>query len=99
MAMSPFGFRKESEDMESEMVKMESRGKLGNDEKVKFVGPSKNVRWREKACVSRDICKLHKNHYFPHFLILYHFTLSTKQALYLALKYVNCLLLIGLDSF
>ena len=42
--------------MESERVKMESRGKLGNDEKVKFVGPSKNVRWREKACVSRDIC-------------------------------------------
>ena len=27
--------------MESERVKMESRGKLGNDEKVKFVGPEK----------------------------------------------------------
>ena len=47
--------------IECKGVKMESRGKLGNDEKVKFVGPSKNVRWREKACGSRDICKLHKN--------------------------------------
>ena len=32
---------------------MESRGKLGNDEKVKFVGPRKNVRWREKICGPR----------------------------------------------
>ena len=31
----------ESGEMESEMVKMESRG---NDEKVKFVGPEKSVR-------------------------------------------------------
>ena len=31
-------------------VKMESRGKLGNDEKVKFVGPMKRVRWKEKTC-------------------------------------------------
>ena len=41
--------------MEMEMgvgVKMESRGKLGNDETVKFVGPRKNVRWREKTCGS-----------------------------------------------
>ena len=27
--------------------KMESRG---NDERVKFVGPTINVRWREKIC-------------------------------------------------
>ena len=33
---------------------MESRG---NDEKVKFVGPTKSVRWREKTCGPRDICK------------------------------------------
>ena len=32
-----FGGRKESEELESESVKMESRGKLSNDEKVKFV--------------------------------------------------------------
>ena len=37
---------------------MESIGKLGNDEKVKFVGPMKSVRWREKTCGSQDICKL-----------------------------------------
>ena len=37
----PFGCRKESEEMESERVKMESRDKLGNDGKVKFVGPRK----------------------------------------------------------
>ena len=48
----PFGCKKESEEIESKRVKMESRGKLGNDEKVKFVGPSKNVRWIEKACGS-----------------------------------------------
>ena len=63
----PFGCMKESEEMESEMVKMESGGKLGNDEKIKFVGPRKSVRWREKTCGSRDICKLHKN---LNFLIL-----------------------------
>ena len=67
--------------MESESVNMESRGKLGNDERVKFVEPRKNVRWREKTCGSRDICKLHKNHYFPNFLILCHFPLATKQAI------------------
>ena len=33
--------RKESKEMESERVKMESRRKLGNDGKVKFVGPEK----------------------------------------------------------
>ena len=32
---------------------MESRGKLDNDEKVKFVGPSKIVRLREKTCGPR----------------------------------------------
>ena len=41
---------------------MESRGndekvKLGNNEKVKFVGPMKSMRWREKTCGARDICK------------------------------------------
>ena len=36
--------------MESERVKMESRGKLSNDGEVKFVGPRKSVRWREKTC-------------------------------------------------
>ena len=36
--------------MESERVKMESKGKLGNDGKVKFVEPRKSVRWREKTC-------------------------------------------------
>ena len=45
---SPFGCRKESEEMESERVKMESRVKLSNDGKVKFVGPMNSVRWREK---------------------------------------------------
>ena len=30
--------RRESEELESERVKMESRGKLSNDEKVKFIG-------------------------------------------------------------
>ena len=63
------------------MVKMESRVKLGNDEKIKFVRPMKNVRWVEKACGSGEIYKLQKNLYFPHFLILYHFPLATKQAL------------------
>ena len=70
----PFGCRRESGEIESERVNMESRGKLSNDEKVNFVGPRKNVRWREKVCGSRDICKLHKNHYFLNFLILCHFT-------------------------
>ena len=41
---------------------MESRGKLDNDEKVKFVGPRKSVRLREKACGTRDIWKLPKNY-------------------------------------
>ena len=31
----------ESEELESERVKMESRGKLSNDEKIMFVGPIK----------------------------------------------------------
>ena len=35
---------------------MESRRKLGNDEKVKFVDPVKIVIMREKA-QARDICK------------------------------------------
>ena len=39
--------------MKSERVKMESRGKLGNDGKVKFVGPRKSVRLREKTCGPR----------------------------------------------
>ena len=38
--------------IEGNGIKMESRGKLGNDEKVKFVGPKKSVRWREKICGS-----------------------------------------------
>ena len=41
-------------------VKIESRGKLGNDEKVKFVGTMKTVRWGEKTCGSQDICKCSK---------------------------------------
>ena len=41
---SLFGCRKESGEMESERVKMKNRGKLGNNEKVKLMGPSKNVR-------------------------------------------------------
>ena len=77
----PFGYEKVSGEMESERVKIESRVKLGDDEKVKFVEPRKNVRWREKTCGSRDICKLQKTHYFPYFLILYHFTMTTKQAI------------------
>ena len=44
MTNGPFGCRKESEEMESERVKMESGGKLGNDGKIKFVGPRKSVR-------------------------------------------------------
>ena len=36
-----FGCRKESGKMESERVKMESIDKLGNNDKVKFVGPEK----------------------------------------------------------
>ena len=51
---------KESEKMESERVKMKSRGKLSNDGKVKFVEPRKSVRWREEVCGPQDICKLHK---------------------------------------
>ena len=38
-------------------VKMESRGKLGNDGKVKFVRPRKIVKWREKAYGLPDISK------------------------------------------
>ena len=37
-----------SEEMESERVKMESRGKLGNDDKVKFVGPKKKCEIERK---------------------------------------------------
>ena len=34
------------------------RWKVGdNDERVKFVGPRISVRWREKTCGPRDICK------------------------------------------
>ena len=44
--------------IESMGVKMESRGKLGNDKMLKFVGPRKSVRWREKVCGPRDILKL-----------------------------------------
>ena len=65
-----FGCMKESGEMRSERVKMKSRDKLSNDEKIKFVGSKKNVRWREKTCGYPDICKLHKNSYFPLFLIL-----------------------------
>ena len=36
---------------------MKNMGKLGNDKKVKFVGPKKSVRWREKACGPRLIWK------------------------------------------
>ena len=36
--------------MDSERGKMESREKLSNDDKIKFVGPKKSVRWREKTC-------------------------------------------------
>ena len=50
--------RRESGELESERVKMESRG---NDEKVKFVGPIKSVRQREKVCEPRNILKLLKN--------------------------------------
>ena len=39
-----FRCRKESEEMESERVEMENRGKLSNDEKVKFVGPMRSMR-------------------------------------------------------
>ena len=35
--------------IECKGVNMESRGKLDNDEKVKFVSPMKSVRWKEKA--------------------------------------------------
>ena len=44
-------------------VKMKSRSKLGNDRKVKFVGPKKSVRLREKACGPLDIWKLPKNYH------------------------------------
>ena len=40
--------------MESVRVKMESRGKLGNNEKVKFVGTRKSARWKEKTCEPRN---------------------------------------------
>ena len=43
---------------ECERVKIESRGKLSNDEKVKFVGSKKSVRLREKTCGPRHIWKL-----------------------------------------
>ena len=50
-------------------VKMESRGKLDNDdEKVKFVEAKKNVRWREKTCGLCDTYKLpKKSSTFPYF--------------------------------
>ena len=38
---NPFGCRKENGEMESDRVKMESRRKLNNDRKVKFVGSEK----------------------------------------------------------
>ena len=43
---------------ESKGVKMESRGKLGNDEKIKFAGPRKSVKLIEKVCGFHDIWKL-----------------------------------------
>ena len=43
--------------IEDKGVKMESRGKLGNDEKVNFVGPRK-MSLKEKTCGPRNICKL-----------------------------------------
>ena len=39
--------RRESGELESERVKMENKD---NDGKVKFVGPIKSVRQREKVC-------------------------------------------------
>ena len=45
-------------EIEYKGVKMESRGKLGNDDNLKFVGPRKSVRWREKTCGPRDKYKL-----------------------------------------
>ena len=42
---------------------MESRDKLGNDEKVKFVGPMKSVRWREKLVSPRIYINYHST--FP----------------------------------
>ena len=40
-------------ELSDERGQMESIGKLGNDKKVKFVGPRKSVRWREKTCGPR----------------------------------------------
>ena len=82
-AKGPFGCRKKSEEIESEKVNMESRGKLRNDGKVKFAGPRKSVRLREKTCEPQDICKLHKNLNFSYFLILidHLFPKTIKQAL------------------
>ena len=39
-------------------VKMESRGKLDNNRKVKFVGPKKSVKLKEKTCLPPYIWKL-----------------------------------------
>ena len=46
-------------EIECKKVKMESRSKLGNDRKVKFVRLMKSVRLREKTCRTQDIWKLY----------------------------------------
>ena len=51
-------------------VKMKSRGTLVNDEKVKFSGARKSVRWKKKAGGPCDIWKLLKNYHFLLFPIL-----------------------------
>ena len=52
--VSLFGCRKVCQRIRNGKGKMES---LGNDERVKFVGLTISVRWREKTCGPRDICK------------------------------------------
>ena len=44
---SLFGCRKFCQRIRNGKGKMESRG---NDKRVKFVGPTISVRWREKTC-------------------------------------------------
>ena len=57
-------------------VKMKNRGKLGKDEKLKYVGPKKSVILREKASGPRyidDYITFYHLHFPPHF------PLTTKQ--------------------
>ena len=77
--LSLFGCRKESEESESERVKMESRGKLINDKKVKFVGPMKSMRWREKTCGSGIYINYQKTSHFLHSHFPTHFPMATKR--------------------